>query len=522
MVDRRRAVEGPPPACKPGEEVVTTGSLILEQMYEDRLMAEGGLLVSRPGAGEARSLPPRQRRHHARRIDPDSRRRCSPAPRDGRGSVRASRLRGSHGPARPTGDRRDAAPDRPPDRAGPADRADFDGSSGSRRDFRSGLRVADLRWQRSVRACGMERAVPAGRMPADGRRSRIQEGSGNGNAADADRVGDAGASARKRLAPLAGRRLRLARPDGPRPARRPRRSIPACRRCPGERGCRSGRRPARGTRRWGSARRGEGARGPTCRAAGSWAAAPASRSQGHPDLDHDAGGRPGTDRAADADHGAPARSRSARRRPAFYGTLDIPSTEDDGPPDGLTLEQAIDVTLERSLDLRQKFYRDPHGAGRHPPGEPAGQPGLLPGRSAPAVSSGASSTAAGPAARSSSTPTSPTRSTSRTSGRPARWWPPVPRRSSRRSTRMPSASGSTTSTTPIVDGPGRPPDGAIRAEERRGAGRTSRTRPSSSSRRAGLAGRARSGARTSSAPPGSAWSMPRPPIARPSSTWDRS
>jgi membrane fusion protein, heavy metal efflux system len=32
----------------PGEQVVTLGSLILEQMYEDRLMAEGGLLVSDP------------------------------------------------------------------------------------------------------------------------------------------------------------------------------------------------------------------------------------------------------------------------------------------------------------------------------------------------------------------------------------------------------------------------------------------------------------------------------------------
>ncbi len=32
----------------PGEEVVTLGSLILEQMFEDKLMAEGGLLVSDP------------------------------------------------------------------------------------------------------------------------------------------------------------------------------------------------------------------------------------------------------------------------------------------------------------------------------------------------------------------------------------------------------------------------------------------------------------------------------------------
>jgi cobalt-zinc-cadmium efflux system membrane fusion protein len=36
----------------PGEQVVTTGSLILEQMYEDRVMAEGGLLVSEPGQGK--------------------------------------------------------------------------------------------------------------------------------------------------------------------------------------------------------------------------------------------------------------------------------------------------------------------------------------------------------------------------------------------------------------------------------------------------------------------------------------
>ena len=43
----------------------------------------------------------------------------------------------------------------------------------------------------------------------------------------------------------------------------------------------------------------------------------------------------------------------------FYGTMDLPSTEDDGPPDGLTLEQAIDVTLERSLDLRQKSIEIP-------------------------------------------------------------------------------------------------------------------------------------------------------------------
>ncbi len=44
------------PGLTPGEEVVTTGSLILEQMYEDRATIEGGLLVSAPGDGHITSL----------------------------------------------------------------------------------------------------------------------------------------------------------------------------------------------------------------------------------------------------------------------------------------------------------------------------------------------------------------------------------------------------------------------------------------------------------------------------------
>ena len=44
----------------------------------------------------------------------------------------------------------------------------------------------------------------------------------------------------------------------------------------------------------------------------------------------------------------------------FYGTLEIPDAENDnGPPGGLTLDQAIDITLERSLDLRSKFIEIP-------------------------------------------------------------------------------------------------------------------------------------------------------------------
>jgi cobalt-zinc-cadmium efflux system outer membrane protein len=42
------------------------------------------------------------------------------------------------------------------------------------------------------------------------------------------------------------------------------------------------------------------------------------------------------------------------------GPLALPSgPEDDGPKDGLTLDQAIDITLERSRDLRAKFYEIP-------------------------------------------------------------------------------------------------------------------------------------------------------------------
>jgi cobalt-zinc-cadmium efflux system outer membrane protein len=46
--------------------------------------------------------------------------------------------------------------------------------------------------------------------------------------------------------------------------------------------------------------------------------------------------------------------------PSLYGPLAVPTgPEDDGPPDGLTLDRAIDITLERSLDLRAKFYEIP-------------------------------------------------------------------------------------------------------------------------------------------------------------------
>jgi outer membrane protein, heavy metal efflux system len=43
----------------------------------------------------------------------------------------------------------------------------------------------------------------------------------------------------------------------------------------------------------------------------------------------------------------------------FYGTLEIVTQDDDGPPNGVTLDKAIDITLERSLDLHSKFLEIP-------------------------------------------------------------------------------------------------------------------------------------------------------------------
>jgi cobalt-zinc-cadmium efflux system outer membrane protein len=43
----------------------------------------------------------------------------------------------------------------------------------------------------------------------------------------------------------------------------------------------------------------------------------------------------------------------------FSGTLELVEEGDDGPPDGITLDRAIDITLQRSLDLRSKYFEIP-------------------------------------------------------------------------------------------------------------------------------------------------------------------
>jgi cobalt-zinc-cadmium efflux system outer membrane protein len=46
-------------------------------------------------------------------------------------------------------------------------------------------------------------------------------------------------------------------------------------------------------------------------------------------------------------------------RPQLYGTLEMPKEEDQGPPDGLTLDQAIEILKRQNLDLRAKAYEIP-------------------------------------------------------------------------------------------------------------------------------------------------------------------
>ncbi len=57
---------------------------------------------------------------------------------------------------------------------------------------------------------------------------------------------------------------------------------------------------------------------------------------------------------------APAAQPVTPNAQPFFGTLEITTgREDDGPEDGVTLDRAIDVALERSLDLRAKYQEIP-------------------------------------------------------------------------------------------------------------------------------------------------------------------
>ena len=54
-----------------------------------------------------------------------------------------------------------------------------------------------------------------------------------------------------------------------------------------------------------------------------------------------------------------AQRQSPMALPPIYGPLELPKEEDDGPPDGLTLEQAITLLVSRNHELRNKYYEIP-------------------------------------------------------------------------------------------------------------------------------------------------------------------
>jgi cobalt-zinc-cadmium efflux system outer membrane protein len=63
-----------------------------------------------------------------------------------------------------------------------------------------------------------------------------------------------------------------------------------------------------------------------------------------------------------AGRGVAAPQPSPLPRAPFYGTLELPKEEtDEGPPNGLTLDQAIELFVQRNLDLRAKYLEIPQG-----------------------------------------------------------------------------------------------------------------------------------------------------------------
>ena len=74
------------------------------------------------------------------------------------------------------------------------------------------------------------------------------------------------------------------------------------------------------------------------------------------DVDHNTGRRlPGSAAAAGDRRSQPVPIPP----PLRYGTMELPTQEDEGPPDGLTIDQAIELLIEGNLDLRAKFLEIP-------------------------------------------------------------------------------------------------------------------------------------------------------------------
>ncbi len=206
----------------------------------------------------------------------------------------------------------------------------------------------------------------------------------------------------------------------------------------------------------------------------------------------------------------------------FYGTLEIVGgRDDDGPPDGLTLDRAIDITLERSLDLRSKFFEIPMARAdtlqanlrSNPVFYQDGQ--LLQYRGSPF-----NRAAPGGPQQFDTNITYPLDISHKRQARTV-----VATRAERVleamfqeavRQRIDDVYGA------FVDGPGRAPDGSLRKGERHRARNARGPQRATVPERRHLARRLECRCGSGSGRLGSAWSMPRQPTARPSSSWDRS
>ena len=73
-------------------------------------------------------------------------------------------------------------------------------------------------------------------------------------------------------------------------------------------------------------------------------------------------------------------------RSPLYGSLALPTEEEsEGPADGLTLDQAIELLIKNNYDLRSKFMEIPQAHRRYLDGQPAGQSDRLRGLTACAL-----------------------------------------------------------------------------------------------------------------------------------------
>ena len=128
------------------------------------------------------------------------------------------------------------------------------------------------------------------------------------------------------------------------------------------------------------------------------------------------------------------------------GPLAVPPTEEDqGPPDGLTLDQAIDRLIHENLTSAPSSSRSPRPRPTSSPPASGPTPSSTP---TPSSSPTASTPATGRAARPSTTSTSPIPLDLSRKRQARTAWPSRRPRSSRPSIRTPSARRSTTSTPP--------------------------------------------------------------------------